>query len=382
MKIIFRFPIFVILLFFMAGCLKPIPDRLTLMQNEGAIFGRLAPLAKAEQAWAMLARENGSAQKIEVDQNGFFLVQGKSGVRRLVKFVYQDPTGVHTVAPDPAPEFEIVAGEVRYVGQVIFSPVTEQVYLTDDFVRDRLWLGDRLGREIKPTSAFSNEEYYRLMERYFDAEQPAARRQDVRALVSSTGFLMGDVWPGSLINSPGGLDLSQIPPHEVFVSSFLIDLYPVTAAALGRESERVAVRVSWEQADEYCRKQGGKLPTEAQWELAARGPRWRTHRYAGALLPGEEIGDGPAPVIGLAGWTESPYGAYFAADRLLEWTADWYHPASFSTSTGENPTGPATGTRRVARAGPYRFAVRPQTTARNLGFRCAYDVPVPGETAD
>ena len=355
---------------------------LELRPDQGVVFGRLVPLTNAEEGWAAITRPDGAADKIAVDPYGFFVVKGKAGKIKILEFGYGAPDGMHTIKLDAPAEFEIIAGQSLYLGQVIFSPITAQVFLTDDFIRDRVWFHERFGEQARVGSSFPNLSFYALMERYFRAPAPAPRVEGERAFVPGASFLMGDVWPGAMIkfaaDSAGEpfVDGSQIPPHEVMVSAFWIDLYPVTVAALGRGAEaRAADQIAWADTDKFCRERGGRLPTEAEWELAARGPAWGAHLYAGAPSPGREIGGNEMPVVGPEGWTQSPYGAYFNASRLVEWTGDWF--AGFRGEPANNPTGPATGDRRAARAGPYRFAVAPDGQIPGLGFRCAYPEAAP-----
>ena len=155
------------------------------------------------------------------------------------------------------------------------------------------------------------------------------------------------------------------------------------------------VLVSWEDADAYCEWAGGSLPTEAQWEYAARGKDSRLYPWGNEFdgtqlnfcdtncefsLKDASVDDGyeqTAPVGNYSG--DSWVGAQDMAGNVWEWVADWY--GSYSGASQNNPTGPADGTFKVLRGGAWNYnqpQVRVANRGRNMpvrrldthGFRC------------
>ncbi len=220
---------------------------------------------------------------------------------------------------------------------------------------------------------------------------------------------------------------SEIPQHRVYLDAFEIGKYEVTALEYlkfvlatnrspqldwrydgGNFQESMAhhpiMHVTWYDADAYCKWADQRLPTEAEWEKAARGSDGRLfpwgQEYAGPTRAnfGRTGLSGPVrdrperlllypPIISVDKYENalSPYGLYQTIGNVAEWVADWYNPDYYKTAHDRNPQGPETGTQKAFRGGGWmdstttmRVAMRngtdPNTKINWLGFRCARSV--------
>jgi formylglycine-generating enzyme required for sulfatase activity len=201
------------------------------------------------------------------------------------------------------------------------------------------------------------------------------------------------------------------PSHRVWLDAFSIDLYEVTttqyaaflAAAkraapwqwetvdLAQHGDRPVIGVDWRDAEAFCTWSGKRLPTEAEWEKAARGSDGRLYPW-GNQVPTSELANFALgarfsynqvllPVRSHdAG--KSPYGLYHMAGNVYEWVQDWYGTSYYEGSPGKNPPGPAQGQFKVLRGGSWsdlpkylltygRFKLPPETRNSYTGFRCA-----------
>jgi serine/threonine-protein kinase len=249
---------------------------------------------------------------------------------------------------------------------------------------------------------------------------------------------------GSLASDPNA-DNDEKPQHTVFLDSFWIDTTEVTIEMFAQFVNRTGSRteadkqgwgyvlfgdryektsganwqnpfgpssgssqlqnhpvtqVSWSDADAYCRWAGRRLPTEAEWEKAARGTKgqrypWGDQNIAGNLAnladqslnvswATRNINDGYRNTSSVGSYPngKSIYGALDMVGNVWEWVNDWYEANYYSSSPSSNPMGPVNGQERVTRGGSwsnivplvgttYRLHPAPNTAGGNVGFRCA-----------
>lgn len=218
----------------------------------------------------------------------------------------------------------------------------------------------------------------------------------------------GQFWMG--VDGLLGLE-DERPRHPVILDAYAMDLYEVTVgryAAFLKESgrmppvfwdtvdlaahaDRPVIGVDWQDADTYCRWAGKRLPTEAEWEYAARGTDERSYPW-GNQTPTPEFanyGIGARFSYGQtlmpAGHYEkgkSPFGLYDMAGNVWEWVHDWYGTNYYEGGDKQNPQGPEEGQFKVLRGGSWselpkyllaygRFKLSPNMRNSYIGFRCA-----------
>ena len=158
-------------------------------------------------------------------------------------------------------------------------------------------------------------------------------------------FMMGC---NSVKDSQCGAD--EHPYHAVYLDAFCIDKYEYPNQA-GVEPK---AKVDWNDAQGICSSQGKNLPTEAQWEKAARGTDGRVYPWGDYTDDEKKKALKKKYSSGAYSWNVSPYGVYDVSGNLWEWVADWYDEGYYGrgvqlNAPTRNPTGPASGKYRVLR---------------------------------
>ena len=214
------------------------------------------------------------------------------------------------------------------------------------------------------------------------------------------------------MGSDGGQALEdERPLHRIWLDSFSMDLHEVTTAQyaaflsadkraapwqwetvdLVQHGDRPVIGVDWRDAEAFCTWKGKRLPTEAEWEKAARGTDARLYPWGNQAPTGDVANFALGARFSYnqvlfpvrsheAG--KSPYGLYHMAGNAYEWVQDWYGTNYYDTSPDRNPPGPSQGQFKVLRGGSWsdlpkylltygRFRLSPETKNSYTGFRCA-----------
>lgn len=230
--------------------------------------------------------------------------------------------------------------------------------------------------------------------------------------ITSKGAEMILVQRGNFIMGSNNGDSDEQPIHTVFLDAYYIDKFEVTNAlyeacvdtdACGppakadsftrssyygnpKYNDYPVVYVDWNMAKAYCEWREARLPTEAEWEKAARGKEARIYPWGSGLdcqkAKYNRCDDGTSNV-GAYESGISPYGVHDMSGNVWEWVADWYSATYYGTSVvNRNPSGPESGQSKVLRGGSWtkgdfdlrasnRLKFAPGSANFDIGFRCA-----------
>ncbi|HOZ45433.1 MAG TPA: SUMF1/EgtB/PvdO family nonheme iron enzyme [Candidatus Hydrogenedentes bacterium] len=218
------------------------------------------------------------------------------------------------------------------------------------------------------------------------------------AIPTATGEDTAPTPPPGMVYVPAGAfimgseagDADERPKHIAETGAYFIDRFEVSNAEFKRYDATFAYKedqdnhpaiVTWEQAAAYAAWAGKRLPTEKEWEKAARGIDGRSFPWGESYDPSFHAWDETYPRGGAQACPESPYGCIDMAGGAWEWTADWYQPYP-----GNNvPSGAYGQQYRVLRGGAsfndqamvrttHRYYLPPNTTGGYyVGFRCIQD---------
>ncbi len=205
--------------------------------------------------------------------------------------------------------------------------------------------------------------------------------------------------------------LHESPVHKVWVDAFYMDQYEVTQKdferVMGKNPSKFkgddlpVERVLWTEANRYCPMVGKRLPTEAEWEKAARGGKDTLYPWGNEVQSGKanfcdvnckvyiratQFDDGYQTTAPVGSYPPNGYGLYDMAGNVMEWVSDWFSRDYYKNVPDKNPKGPEDGMKKSLRGGSWgNNASSMRITARSWahnsrvsrrGFRCALDASV------
>ncbi|MFA6109158.1 MAG: SUMF1/EgtB/PvdO family nonheme iron enzyme [Candidatus Latescibacterota bacterium] len=235
------------------------------------------------------------------------------------------------------------------------------------------------------------------------------RRKDILPEANSRLMIKIPAGPFTMGGREEDTPRNEGPVHTVYMATYYVGRFPVTnieyrefVQCTGHRSpihwqrgtyptgtgQHPVVNVSWPDSQAYAQWRGARLPSEAEWEKAARGTDERPYPWGTRFVEEEKCNCnnnvGMTTAVNEYPEGRSPYGIWDMAGNVFEWCSDYYDEEYYKTSPGSNPRGPEGGQERVVRGGCFsetrasvrttaRFGVSELVTRDNLGFRIAMD---------
>jgi formylglycine-generating enzyme required for sulfatase activity len=265
------------------------------------------------------------------------------------------------------------------------------------------WVGFRCASSVAPSEMIPEEQ--------IDIQSPTPQEEIVTRIIREDEMEEVYIPEGEFEMGSDDGDEDESPVHTVYIDAYWIDRYEVTNEQYAlcvqsgecdlpncpnygdkKYKDHPVVCVDWLNAKKYCTWAGGRLPTEAEWEKAARG------REEGKMYPwgnedpvctfdaknGAQFDECDGRTVSVGSFGSNGYGLFDMAGNVWEWVHDWYDSSHYAKSPGKNPKGPAGITYRILRGGSwfsdqsvlrvsYRLNIEPDNTFNFIGFRCASD---------
>ena len=234
-------------------------------------------------------------------------------------------------------------------------------------------------------------------------EEPLSQKQSVippQLVIEKDPELMVLIPAGTFTMGNENGNADEKPSHAVYNDAFYIDSAEVTCERYGRfledtgypphqmwspeldRPEDPVVGVTWQDASAFAKWAGKRLPTEAEWEKAARGGLIDKKYPSGDEIDREKANYKSFGITTIKSYGANGFGLYDMAGNVWEWCHDWYSPEYYRVSDNKNPKGPMLGSKKVVRGGAWycnedalqvfnRHKNEPTMGSFHIGFRCA-----------